>query len=188
MSIAQPPHICPGYSCLPALLWTPPSFLCQKVEHWGQSHEPLTDGFQEELKANKHGRNGMWNSPVILTRKSLCMNTSLPISVFICDIFPIQHPLLSGKWWRRGLVKWLSGKKEEVSYLWSTQGLLRYLTPSGSASSYLPGINLSSDLNFQFLSFLLLPPQPLQKFLEFPLWIKNHIRVKLWFSQHQCRK
>ena len=117
MSIAQPPHICPGYSCLPALLWTPPSFLCQKVEHWGQSHEPLTDGFQEELKANKHGRNGMWNSPVFLTRKSLCMNTSLPISVFICDIFPIQHPLLSGKWWRRGLVKWLTVREKRRSQL-----------------------------------------------------------------------
>lgn len=107
----------------PCITPDPSSFLCQKLSTGGQNHETLPNGFQEELKANKHGRNGMWNSPVILTRKSLLMNTSLPISVFFVIYSLFLHPLLSRKWWRRGLAKWLIvSEQRRSSSLWSTQG------------------------------------------------------------------
>ena len=51
---------------------------------------------------------------------------------------------------------------------------------SGTVCSYLPGSPLFSDVSTQFLSFLLLLPQSVQRFLELLLWERNHNTVKLW--------
>ena len=90
-------------------------------------------------------------------------------------MFTFQHPLLSGKQWRKGLVKWLNclGTNRKVAPCDQPKVLPRYLTPSGSVSSYLTGSNLFSEVRLQLLSFLLLLLQPLQSCLEFLLLRKE---------------